>query len=165
MKSINGSTFYAYATAADNFEHIKKVYTAIKGEHLSASHVMCGYRIFGAKFFSLQDYSNDGEYSGGKVILDQIKAAKIWNMAVFVVRYHEGPNLGKLRLQIIADLAKDVIGSFPAALNYGSGFRDQELIGAFEKMESDRKKRESIRCQNVMQKTLQKTDYNPSEEQ
>ena len=141
MRSVNGSTFYSYAAQVDDFERIKSIYTAIKEEHLSSTHVMSGYRIFGTRYYNLQDYSNDGEHGGGKVILDAIRDAKIWNMCVFVVRYHEGPNLGRQRFQIIKELTEDAIASFPAALSYGTNFHDKELMTAFEKMDAERAKK------------------------
>ena len=107
MKSVNGSTFYAYAVQANNFEKIKETYQIIKEEHISATHVMCGYRVFGTRHYNLQDFSNDGEHSGGRTILEKLRSAKVWNMAVFIVRYHEGPNLGRLRLEIIGDLTSE----------------------------------------------------------
>ena len=153
MRSENGSTFYAHAVQADNFEKIREVYAMLKEEHLSASHIMCGYRIFGTRHYNLQDFSNDGEHSGGRVILEQIRNAKVWNLAVFIVRYHEGPNLGRRRLEIIEELTKDVIQSFPSPLNYGLNFVDKDLIKAFDKMETERNKKPERRTNKSEENT------------
>ena len=51
-------------------------------------------------------------------------------MAVFVVRYHNGPNIGNLRFSIVAEMTKEVIATFPKALNYGEYFSDQTTLKA-----------------------------------
>ena len=85
------------------------------------------------------------EHAGGQAILDELRSAKVWNMAIFVVRYHLGPNLGKQRFQFIRELARDSITGYPGPLNYGHHFQDKELMKAFEKMEQDQAKRNQPR--------------------
>ena len=93
LTTINGSSFYAYAATVHSLDEVKASYKIVKAQHISASHIMCSYKIFGSKFYELQNYSDDGKHAGGKVILNCLKDMKVWNLAVFVVRYHEGPNL------------------------------------------------------------------------
>ena len=121
----NDSTFEVYMAQVDSFEAIAENYQAVVREHLSASTVMVGYRLFGSQHHLLQDYCDNNEHGGGRAILNVLKDAKIWNVAVFIVRYHNGPHLGKRRFEIIEDLVKQVIATFPNPLNYGTLFRDQ----------------------------------------
>ena len=138
LKMVNGSAFYTYSTPAASFEQIQQAYKTIKALHISSSSIMCGYRIFGVNHFNLQDFSDDGEHGGGRVILKQLKDAGVWNIAVFVVRYHDGPQLGAQRFKTIEDLAKDVIASTPGVLNRGQGFRDQNLLNIFNEAEKQK---------------------------
>ena len=100
MKTLNDSTFYAYMAEANSMDEIKDAYQIIKNEHISATHIVCGYRLFNRNIHTYQDYSDDGETFAGKAVLSTIREANVWNVAVFVVRYHEGPNLGNLRPKI-----------------------------------------------------------------
>ena len=76
VENEKGSSFIAFASKVNSWEDIRKAYQKVKMENMSATHVMCGYRIFGANFPTLQDYSSDGEYFGGKEILKVLKEAK-----------------------------------------------------------------------------------------
>ena len=129
-RSHNGSQFYSYSAKVKDFDEVKKLYVKLRRDHLNATHVMCGYRLFHALAPLYQDYSNDGEEGGGRRILDALKSAGVFNMCVFVVRYHEGPNIGVKRFEIITELSKDVISSFPGPLDYGAtcGRSDPDLL-------------------------------------
>ena len=124
----NGSYFQVYAAEVESHEQIQEMYQAVQIRHISASQVFCGYRVFGSSFHKLQDFVDAQEHGGGKSILDAIKATNVWNISVFIVRYHNGPNLGARRYQIINDMTKQVIASFPRPLNYGQYFTDQVTL-------------------------------------
>ena len=113
-----------------SIEEVQNVYYRMKAEHMSATHVMCGFRIFGSRFHELQNAQDDGEHGGGRCILDVLKEQKIWNVAVFVARYHNGPRLGGQRFEIITEMTKEVIASCPKALNYGRHFVDKTTLKA-----------------------------------
>ena len=140
-KQMNGSNFYSYMVEVKSMQEIKHAYSVLKHEHFASTHIMCGYRLFGARFYNLQDYSDDGEHFGGKAILDSIKEMKVWNLAVFIVRYHNGPNLGQTRFKIIRELTKEILSSYPKTLNYGLKSKDQALIKAFGKIQDNKQKR------------------------
>ena len=141
MTSVRKSTFYAYAASVKSIKDVWAVYKILKNKHTSATHIICGYHIFGAQYYNLQDYSKDGEHGGGDCILKALKLAKVWNLAVFVVRYHEGPNIGKQRFEIISELTKGTIASFPHPLDYGARNEDKQMLQAFEKMDREGYKR------------------------
>ena len=56
-------------------------------------------------------------------------------MAIFVVRYHNGPNIGRIRFDIIKELANDALDTFLKGLNYGHILkgRDKQLFKALTK--------------------------------
>ena len=144
-KTVNGSSFYSYLVEASTMREIQEMYNVIKNEHISATHIVCGYRLFNKKIHSHQDYSDNGEFFAGKTILNVLKEANIWNVAVFVVRYHEGPNLGKQRFDIYSDLAKSAIGSLKRSLNYGQNFTDKELLSVLSGVEDQKRDAEKKR--------------------
>ena len=127
-KAENGSLFIAYAIEVQSTEQVSEAYQAVRQKHISATHVMGAHRIFGSKFHLLQDHMDNGEWGSGRIILDAIKSCKVWNIAIFIVRYHNGPNLGPRRFTIIADLVKNSIATFPRSLNYGQLFADQDSL-------------------------------------
>ena len=124
----NGSIFQAFAIQAKDFDKIQMAYVALNNQHLSASHLACAYRVFGSSFPHLQNYVDGGEYGAGRKMLQVLKDLKVWNIAVYIVRYHNGPNLGPQRFEIIDNLIKEVVTSFPKALNYGQFFTDKTLL-------------------------------------
>ena len=125
-------------TKVNDFKEIQEAYKVVKAQHISSSHIMCGYRLFGAKHYILQDYSDDGEVAGGRHILEALKGVDVWNMVVFVVRYHDGPNLGKARFDIIAELSKRAIMSFKGPLNYGTN-QDPEMMKILKAIKNPRR--------------------------
>ena len=104
-----GSNFQVYAIDIESHEQVAEAYEAICKNHMSASQVFCAYHIFGTRFYMLQDHQDSFEHGAGKVMLDAIKSAKVWNLAIFIVRYHNGPNLGAHRFEIIEELTQQVI--------------------------------------------------------
>ena len=127
-----GSRFIAYGVRAYNFNTVREAYKCVKSKHLRANHVICGYCIFGPDFPKLQDYSDDGEYSAGRHILNVLQSDNIFNIAVFVVRYFGDVHIGKDRFKIIEDLTADVITKMPGALDYGQGVANTELLEALQ---------------------------------
>ena len=96
---------------------------------------MCGYRIFGIKHHILQDFSDNKETG---VILSMLKRMQAFNIAVFVVRYKSGPNIGGVRFQIIQELAKAAVKMIPESIKYGEDFQydNRVLIQALQHVTS-----------------------------
>ena len=92
-KSKN-SKFIAYAFPLPDLDFFKTQLDKIKLEHPKATHFCYGYRfgVDGTNFRS----NDDGEPSGsaGKPILGQIDSFNLTNVAIVVVRYYGGTNLG-----------------------------------------------------------------------
>ena len=126
-KEQEGSTFHVMAARIESIEELKKTYRRIKNDHCMATHVMGGYRIFGQDHIHLQDYYDDGEYGGGRRILQQLKEQQIFNLAIFVARYKEGGNIGKARFDIITELTKSVIAKVPGNIDHGKRDSEEEI--------------------------------------
>ena len=132
-RAENGSNFQVYIKDVNNLEEVQSAYQAVHKNHMSATHIMCAYRIFGNKFHVLQDFCDDGEHGGGRACLGALKEIKVWNIVVFMVRYHAGPNLGKRRFDIMTEMVKQGVATFPKSLNYGQYFQDQLVLDALNK--------------------------------
>ena len=127
-ETCDGSTFYSYAAKADTLEDVKVLYHKIKMENVSATHISCAYRIFGIKHHNYQDYADDGEIGAGRRILTELKTAKVFNVAIFILRYKAGGNIGPVRFQIVSNLAKQAVALIPEAADFGKDFQNQDKI-------------------------------------
>ena len=127
------SRYYTYSAEVNDLQDVKNVYLRLKRLHLAATHVMCGYRIFGVEAHQLQDYCDDNEHGGGRTILNQLKKAGVLNYAVFVIRYYGGVHLGPRRFEIIRQLTDQCVAEFPNRLEYGNNMQDKELLKSLAK--------------------------------
>ena len=110
---VDGSKFYSMVVEASTLKQVQDAYRKIKLQHASATHIICGYRIFGIKHHIYQDYSDDGEYGAGRKILNTLKQRSAFNIAVFIVRYKTGSNLGAARFAIFEKLTLAAIALKP----------------------------------------------------
>ena len=127
---VETSKFTAYAIETDDFEVIRSAYKLLRNKHLKAAHIMCGYRLFGKSFPTLQNYSDDGEYGGGRAILGVLKEQKLFNSAVFVVRYRDHINIGSKRFEAIRDATTNVLAEITPNANRGQLEADQKTVKA-----------------------------------
>lgn len=92
--NAKGSKFYGFAFPISNLEEFKAQLNSIKAKFTKATHYCYAYRIgFDKTNFRSFD---DGEPSGsaGKPIIGQIDSFNLCNIAIVVVRYYGGTNLG-----------------------------------------------------------------------
>ena len=127
---VESSIFCGYAMEADSFDLIKDAYQYLRNQNLNASHILCGYRIFGKKFSSLQNYSDDGEYGGGREILSILKQLNLFNTVVFVTRVRDHKNIGPARFEAIRDATKSALAAMDIVANHGQACGDQQLVKA-----------------------------------
>lgn len=93
-KIIEKSRFLTYSTHVTNEDEAKAFLTEIRQKHSMATHVC--YAYIADKLGNLQRFSDDGEPQGtaGVPILEVLKAKKLCETAVAVVRYFGGIKLG-----------------------------------------------------------------------
>ena len=127
-KTVQGSNFQAFATKVNMLEDVKATYALLKLQHGSATHIVCAYRIFGIRHYQYQDYADDGEYGAGCRMLAQLKQLGVFNIAIFVVRYKTGGNIGVVRFQTYEELAKVVARCVPEVKHFGQDFQHQDRI-------------------------------------
>ncbi len=93
-KIIEKSRFLTYSAHVTCEEEAKAFLTEIRSKHSLATHVC--YAYIADKLGNLQRFSDDGEPQGtaGVPILEVLKAKKLYETAVAVVRYFGGIKLG-----------------------------------------------------------------------
>ena len=93
-KIIEKSRFLTYSSHVENEEEARAFIAEIRKAHSLATHVC--YAFISDKTGNLQRFSDDGEPQGtaGVPILEVLKAKKLFETAVAVVRYFGGIKLG-----------------------------------------------------------------------
>ena len=93
-KIIERSRFITYSTHVESEEEARGFIAKIRSQHSLATHVC--YAFISDKTGNLQRFSDDGEPQGtaGVPILEVLKAKKLYETAVAVVRYFGGIKLG-----------------------------------------------------------------------
>ena len=93
-KIIEKSRFITYSTHVESEEEARGFISKIRSQHSLATHVC--YAFISDKTGNLQRFSDDGEPQGtaGVPILEVLKAKKLYETAVAVVRYFGGIKLG-----------------------------------------------------------------------
>lgn len=94
-----GSQFKVAILKTDNFNQVKYAYTRLFQNQPSADHIAVAAMIKGE-----EAYHDNGEFGAGYRMLRSIKKRGDQNVAVFLIRYYGGVNLGPRRFKIIADL-------------------------------------------------------------
>ena len=93
-KIIERSKFLTYSAHVENEDEARAFVSEIRSKHSLATHVC--YAFIADKTGNLQRFSDDGEPQGtaGVPILEVLKAKKLFETAVAVVRYFGGIKLG-----------------------------------------------------------------------
>lgn len=89
------SKFYATAVPVSSVDDFKKILEAIRKDNPKARHVVYAYRI-GPNSKSCDDKEPKG--TGGRPILELLNKKNLNNVAIIVVRYYGGVQLGAGRL-------------------------------------------------------------------
>lgn len=94
-QTINKSRFIAWAAACQSEQEVGSFLRAIAAQHQSAHHLAYAFRIKTTEGV-IPRFSDAGEPSGtaGKPILQMLEGQQLINVAVGVIRYYGGVNLG-----------------------------------------------------------------------
>ena len=115
-KDRNGSVFTGYAAKVHSIADVVTAYQQMKYRFADATHVICAYKIMDPDIAHMHDCVDGSEIGAGRRILEMMIENNYNNIAVFVVRYHNGPNLGAVRFDIIKEVAKKAIQGMPQDL-------------------------------------------------
>ena len=75
-----------------------------------ASHVLYAYRV-GNDQQSFHNWEDDGEWGGGRMIMEAIQDNKLFNQLICVTRWGRGENIGVSRFGTIKELANQTINA------------------------------------------------------
>ena len=94
-QTIHKSRFIAFASACQSEIEVGAFLRAIAAQHNSAGHLAYAFRVKAADGI-IGRFSDAGEPSGtpGKPILQMLEGQQLINVAVGVIRYYGGVNLG-----------------------------------------------------------------------
>ena len=92
---LNKSKFYSFAIPVSDVEEFKKILEAIRKDNPKAKHVVYAYRI-GVNSKSTDDKEPKG--TAGRPLLELLTKKNLVNVALIVVRYFGGSELGASRL-------------------------------------------------------------------
>jgi len=88
------SKFLSYVFPFQNIDDLKPIIEGLKKEHHNARHWCYAYRLGITKYEERANDDGEPSNSAGNPILGQIKAKKLTNVLVVVVRYFGGVKLG-----------------------------------------------------------------------
>ena len=109
MQTHEGCRFIGYSIEIRSLEDIRQAYLKIYRTHPAALYVMCAYRLPGTEIHQLQNYCDDREDGGSRVLYQLLCNSDIMHRAIFVVRYYGNKHLGPLRFHCIIGAAKSAI--------------------------------------------------------
>ena len=117
----NGSTFMAHKAQVSSKSEATAARNAIfqNPELAKSSHIIYAYKITSPLGQTESGFSDDGENNAGKLLLDMIDDRKISNVFLCITRLKQGPNIGKIRFELIRKAATE-------ALDTESSFQDSK---------------------------------------
>ena len=74
---------------------------------------MLGYSMSGMPRYEHEGFCDDQENEAGKLLLSLLKKNNLQNVAIFVVRIHNGPKLGQSRFNLIAKAVQNAVRKNP----------------------------------------------------
>lgn len=96
-----GSKFKAALFTPRSIEEVRFAYLKLFQDYPSADHIAAAFSVNGE-----QDYQDNNEYGSGYRLLKIIRELAMDNIAIFIVRFHGGINLGPRRFALMMDLAR-----------------------------------------------------------
>ena len=109
----DGSVFTAFVIPANAHLTVENAYMKLRLKYPLAKSIMCGYSIPGMPRYQHEEFCDDRETSGGRVIMNLIKKHHLSNIALFVIREQKGGNIGYKRFECIQQAIENVMSRKP----------------------------------------------------
>ena len=126
-----GNTFIGYATRAYDIREVREAYQHLKLKHPDATHIVVAHS-FADPRPELTDYSDDGEVGAGRRMVDLLLQNNTTEIAVYIVRYHSGRNLGPRRFELILELTQECIDMVQQDQVYVPSISCPKLMGRIQ---------------------------------
>ena len=134
-----GCQFTGYSAEIKTIDDVKKAYIKVQKNHPEALSIMCAYRIPGSDHPKLQNYQDDGEAGGGRVLFQLLLTSDIMHQAIYVVRHFGNKHLGPSRFESIQAAVRSAImrstmntilgkNQFLKTIDKGSKIRSPRMI-------------------------------------
>lgn len=101
---VKGSKFRAAAAILDSLNDVHLAYIKMFQLYPHADHIVAAFAVE-----DQEGYQDNGEFGAGYRVLNVIRDAKLFNVAVFVIREYDGQHLGPQRFDIIRDLSQKAL--------------------------------------------------------
>lgn len=111
--NVKNSIFQGHFSAVHTQKEAVKVLRALHQNEVVADsdHVIYAYRYTDLDGEDIEGYSDDGEWTASKLLMDILKMNEIHEAILVVTRKFGGKKLGKQRFEIIKQVATAVIGN------------------------------------------------------
>ena len=106
---VENQQFQAFAADVKTIHEVNIAYAKVCSLNMDGRHVMAVYRLPGKAFHILQDFNDNDEHNSGSFMLQLLEAAKIKNLAVFVVHWYDGTHIGSKRFDAIKSAMDSII--------------------------------------------------------
>ena len=131
-----GSVFKGYVLPAKTIQEINKAYMKLRLMFPHARHILCSYTIPGLPRCLYEGYCEDKEIGSGRVMLDILKQSQLQCVAIFVVRIHNGPNIGAERFDLIEKVVINAIHTHPR-----NKYTRQNMAAALEQRQATKEQK------------------------
>ena len=130
--------FTAYIMETADIKDIRAAHKHLKLKHMDATHVTVAYNL-ASENPEMSDYDDDGEIGAGSRILKVLTDGDIVNVAIFLIRYHSGQNLGVRRFEIFKEMTDTAIELLNDKDNfYASKLKSSKLMMSIPKSNKKR---------------------------
>lgn len=102
---LSGSEFISYAVRIHSVEDVRVAYRKLRIKYADATHIVSAYRLDPPNGPFNQEGSDDGEHGGGRCLLSVLREQSVVNVAIFVVRFYGGKQIGSQRFDAMRQLS------------------------------------------------------------
>ena len=75
----------------------------------------------------MTDYNDNGEIGAGRRMIEWLSEQRISNVAVFIVRYHSGQNMGPRRFELILEIVEELVNKLAQPNPYSASVVKSQL--------------------------------------
>lgn len=106
---VGDSEFISYAVPVTQVEQVRKAYRKLRIKYADATHIISAFRLQNPNGPFNQESSDDGEFGGGRCLMSLLQENDLVDVAIFIIRYYGGKQLGTTRFDTMRALAKTAL--------------------------------------------------------
>ena len=111
------SEFYSHYMRIVNEKDVEAGLAKMKIKYGDSTHIVTAYRMENSEGPYRQGYVDDGESGAGRSMLKKMQEKEVHNLAVFVIRYYGGKQMGVRRFEVYANLTEKAVNAFKIRLD------------------------------------------------